>query len=255
MKLIQIFIWICFYNLLWAQGRSLTEIPKSVRKGIIYKKEWSIDAAIHTNGYFFGYNIGKIKNYHTSLYTHLDLGFLFHPKETRSSKPNSGGFKSFNSYKYGKQNQLINIRLGKGLVKTLSEKARTKGIAVGLRFEGGIDLGLLKPYYLKVEDSRDGRRIKDIRYSDNESSFLDPNDILGSSGVFKGFGELSLIPGVYGRVAVRFDQGAFEKLLRCLEAGVQIDLYSKRPPIMINSPNPLSFINFFVNLQLGKRYN
>ncbi|MGB3083373.1 MAG: hypothetical protein WBB21_01555 [Saprospiraceae bacterium] len=230
------------------------ESPKTVRKGIIYKKEWSIDAAIHTNGYYLGFNKAKIKNFHTTTFFHTDLGFLYHPKETRSSRPNNVGLKSFNSYKFGKQNQLLSVRLGRGIIKTLSEKARTKGIAIGYRLEGGIDLGILKPYYLKVLDERDGSfRIKDIKYSDNPEDFLDPNHILGSSGFFRGITELSVIPGVYGRAAVRFDFGAFEKMIRCLEAGVQIDLYSKRPAIMINSLNPLQYINFYINLQLGKR--
>lgn len=256
MKIIQFILCLGLWIELSAQSKSLVDIPTTVRKGIIYKTEWSLDVSLHTNGFFVGYNKAKIKNYHTSTYIHGDLGFIYHPKETRSTKPNNSGFKSFNAYKFGKQNQLINLRIGRGVIKTLSEKARNKGIALGLRLEGGVTLGLLKPNYLKISDEQDGRfTIKDIKYSDNPAEFLNPNHILGASSFFKGIQEISLVPGMFARVAVRLDPGAFEKMVRCLEAGIQLDLYTKRPAILANHSNPLSYINLYLNLQLGKRTN
>jgi len=239
---------------LLAQSGSSLQAPQTVRKGIIYKTEWSVDLSLHTNGFYVGYNKGKIKNYHTTSYLHLDLGLLYHPLETRSSRSNSSGFKSFNAYKYGKQNQLINFRIGRGIIKTLSEKARTKGIAVGLRLEGGVTLGILKPYYLKLnEKDVDGVYIKERSYFEGDQNFLDPSLILGSGNFFRGIDEISIIPGAFGRIALRGDPGAFEKMLFCFEAGVQIDLYSRRPAIMILEQNPYSFINLYLNLQFGRR--
>ncbi len=256
MKTIQLFVWTCFSVALCAQSNNSFTGVQSVRKGIIYKTEWSIEGALHTNGFYIGYNRGKIKSYHTMTYLHFDLGLLFHPKETRSSKANNSGFKTFNAYKFGKQNQLINLRIGRGIIRTLTEKNRTKGIAIGLKLEGGIDLGLLKPYYLKLYEELDGRAyIVDRKYTEGDKNFLDPNSILGSSGFFKGFGELSIVPGAYGRIALRMDPGAFEKMAFSYEAGIQIDLYSRRPSIMIIESNPLSYINFYINLQLGSRKN
>lgn len=254
MKIIQLFVWICFSAALCAQSNNSFTSPQTVRKGIIYKSEWSLEGALHTNGFYLGYNKGKIKNYHTTTYLHFDLGLLFHPKETRSSKSNNTGFKTFNAYKFGKQNQLINLRFGRGVIYTLTEKTRTKGMAIGLKLEGGVDLGLLKPYYLKLYEEQDGRSyIVDRKYSEGDENFLDPNNILGSSGFLKGFGEMSIVPGAFGRIALRMDPGAFEKTAFSYEAGIQIDLYSKRPAIMIVEDNPLSYINLYVNLQLGSR--
>jgi hypothetical protein len=253
-KIIYLLLWLCFPALIVAQSQGLYQSPKTVRKGIIYKKEWSTDLSIHTNGFYLGYNIGKIKNYHTTSYVHFDLGFLYHPKETRSSRTISTGFQSFNSYKFGKQNQLINLRLGRGIIKTLTEKSRTKGIAIGLKLEAGFTLGLLKPYYLKISEEQDGRfLISERKYSEGDAKFLNPYHILGSGSFFKGFDDLSLVPGVFGRIALRLDPGAFEKIIRCLEAGIQIDLYSKRPELLIIENNPYSYINLYLNLQLRKR--
>ncbi len=254
MKIIHILVWISFSGLLFSQTNNLYQSPQTIRKGIIYKKEWSVDASIHTNGFYFGYNVGKIKNYHTTNYVHFDLGFLFHPKETRSSRSINTGFQSFNSYKFGKQNQLINLRLGRGIIKTLTEKSRTKGIALGLKLEAGFNLGLLKPYYLKISEEQDGRfLISERKYTEGDTKFLNPYHILGSGSFFRGFDDLSLVPGLFGRIALRLDPGAFERVIRCLEAGIQLDIYSKRPDILIIEKNPLSYINLYLNLQLGMR--
>ena len=149
---------------------------------------------------------------------------------------------------------MINLRVGRGIVKTLSEKARVKGIAVGLRMEAGVMLGLEKPYYLKVIDEEDGRYvIREIDYNDDPVTFLDQSRILGGSSFFKGFGHLGLNPGAYGRVAVRLDPGAFEKLVKSLEAGIQLDMYSRSPKIMLLQNNSFYYLNFYINLQLGSR--
>jgi hypothetical protein len=254
-KIIQIFIWTCFSIALYSQSNKSFTSVQTVRKGIIYKNEWSLDASIHTNGFYFGYNKGKIKNYHTTSYLHFDLGLLYNPLETRSSRTTSSGFKNFSSsYTFGKQNQLINLRIGRGIITTFTEKARTKGIAIGMRLEGGFNLGLLKPYYLKLSENVDGKTIIDERkYTKEDENFLDPASIQGSGSFFRGFGEMSIVPGVFGRIALRLDPGAFEKMVRCLEAGIQIDVYSKRPAVMILENNPYSYINFYINLQLGSR--
>ncbi len=228
--------------------------PSTVRKGYLFKSEWSIDAGIHTNGFFFGYNRGKIQSFHTTKTLHFDMGILYHPLETRTSRPGNVGLRSFDSYCYGKQNQMINFRVGRGIVKTLSEKARVKGIALGLRLEGGVMLGLEKPYFLKVIDEQDGRFVvREISYRDDPVTFLDQSRILGGSSFFKGFGHMGLNPGAFGRIGLRLDPGAFEKFVKSLEAGIQLDIYSRRPKIMLLENNSIYYVNFYINLQLGSR--
>lgn len=229
-------------------------VLSTVRKGIIYKSEWSVDAGLHTNGFYFGFNRGTIAAYHTTRTYHFDLGILYHPRESGTSKPNNLSFRSFDSYKYGKKNHLINLRVGKGIIKTYSEKARKKGVALGVQWQGGLLLGIQKPYYLKVRYEQDGRIIiRDIRYQEDPEAFLDSERIMGRSSFFNGFGHLSVVPGLFGRVALRIDPGAFEKLVRCFEMGLQLDLYAKSPDFLIINQNPNHYLNFFLNLQLGSR--
>lgn len=244
----------CSLSSLQAQSRIDESNGGTEAKGVIYKTEWSVDAALHTNGFYLGFNTGKIKNYYTTNTFHADIGFLYHPLETSSSRPGNIGFRTFNSYVFGKKNQLINIRIGKGIIKTLSEKARSKGIAIGFRLEGGVDIGLLKPYYLKVLEEFDGNYlIKEIKYADDPETFTDPRIILGGSSFFKGFGQSSAVLGAFGRAAFRFDAGAYDRLVKCLEIGLQLDVYSKSPDILVGERNPFHFLNFYLNLQLGTR--
>jgi hypothetical protein len=49
------------------------------------------------------------------------------------------------------------------------------------------------------------------------------------------------------------DPGAFEKYVRALNFGLQLDLYPKRVPIMASRENPFAYLNFYLNLQFGSR--
>jgi hypothetical protein len=65
---------------------------------------------------------------------------------------------------------------------------------------------------------------------------------------------------VHAKFAVHFDWGAFDEFAKAIEAGVMVDYYFSRVPIMVDSPlvdnaeNKAVFINLYLNLQLGKRW-
>jgi len=237
-----------------AQSDETGIAPETVRKGYLYKEEWSIDAALHTNGFYFGFNRGSIHTYRKTRTTHIGIGMLGHPLETRISQPTGFSYRNYSSYKFGKVNHLINLRAGRGTILTLTEKARKKGIALGLRYEGGVTLGLLKPYYLQVREERDGVIVaRQIRYVDAPEDFLNPDHILGRGSFFKGMNKVKLAPGLFGRLAFRFDPGAYDNFIRTLETGVQLDLYASKPEIMVSEKNAQYYLNFYLNVQLGSR--
>ncbi len=243
-----------FLNVFIGLRAQSVEIPQTVRKGIIYKKEKSFIAAIQTNGFYFGYTLGKIEKYYLTKYLYVDVGHL---KDNREYKVNqsysTNGF--LGNYIYGKQNDLWNLRVGRGLTRYFSEKSRKKGVAIGIRMEAGLLLGILKPYYLQIKDRIDNfYTIDDVRYSkDNEETFLDKDRIVGYSGFSKGLSQLSLLPGGFGKISLSFDPGAFEKTVRSINMGISLDLYSKKVPILVSQQNRFLFANLFLNLQFGKR--
>ncbi len=237
-------------------------------KGIVYNREFSADLKLHTNGYSIGVNIGRLKTYYLTRFINFELGEIKHPKEFRQSFDfqTPAASRVSRAFIFGKQNNFLVLRGGLGEKRYFSEKARRRGLAVGISYEGGASLGLLKPYYLELVRSVepgnfDNFTIRSEKYSENNANlFLDISRIYGSSGFSRGLGEVSIRPGLHGKFALHFDWGAFDEFVKAMEAGVMVDAFFQKVPIMVESPlventeNTPLFINLFINLQLGKRW-
>ncbi|MEL6925129.1 MAG: hypothetical protein AAFO94_13865, partial [Bacteroidota bacterium] len=222
-----------------------------------------IDFRLHTNGYAMAANIGKIKSYYLTTYYHFEVGELKHHKEIRLNDFNSNPpITTTRSYVFGKQNNLFVVRAGYGRKRYFSEKAKRKGLAVGINYQLGPSIGLLKPYYLEVTNpiDNDGGRTLSIRYSeDNSDLFLDKSKIQGASGFLKGWNDVSINPGAQAKFALHFDWGAFDEIVKAFEAGIMADFYFRKMPIMvenelIDAENRPFFINLYLTLQFGKRW-
>lgn len=236
------------------------------KTGIVYNREFTVDMKLHTNGFALGVNIAQLKTYYLTRFFNIEIGEVKHPKEFRQSfdfQPQSN--KISRAFVFGKQNNLLVLRGGIGEKRYYSEKARRKGLAIGVSYEGGASLGLLKPYYLELvrvsEPNSPDIVIRSEKYTESNSNlFLDISRIYGSSGFSKGLGELSVIPGIHGKAAVHFDWGAFDEFVKAMEAGIMVDVFFQNVPIMVESPlvenseNQSFFINLYLNLQLGKRW-
>ncbi|MCB0586877.1 MAG: hypothetical protein KDD06_16340 [Phaeodactylibacter sp.] len=237
-------------------------------KGIVYDHEFTVDMKIHTNGFALGVNFARLKTYYLTRFFNIEIGEIKHDKEFRQSFDfqTPAASRVSRAFIFGKQNNFLVLRGGIGEKRYLSEKAKRKGLAVGLSYEGGPSLGLLKPYYLELVRSSetgpfDDFTIRSEKFSEeNASTFLDISRIYGSSGFSKGLGEISVMPGLHGKFAVHFDWGAFDEFVKAIEAGVMVDAYFRDVPIMAESSlvetpeNKSVFINLYINLQLGKRW-
>ncbi len=232
------------------------------REGIIYNKELAIDLRIHTNGFALAANFGRLKSYYKTRYYHFEIGEVKHQKEHRQSFDPSGGFsgKTSRSFMFGKRNTLYVLRAGIGEKRYFSEKAKHKGLAIGVTYEIGPALGMLKPYYLEIinESSSSGFFLVSEKYTEeNASTFLDVTRIYGASGFTKGFGELKFVPGIQFKASIHFDWGAFDEFIKAMEAGIMGDIFIKKMPLMADvefAENRPYFINLFLTLQLGKRW-
>lgn len=233
-------------------------------KGVVYKKEMTFDFKLQTNGFSIATNFGKLRTYYLTTYYHIELGELKNIKEYRqqSFETNTiSGLGSSNSFVFGKQNSFFVLRGGYGQKRYFSEKAKKQGLAIGMTYEGGPSLGLLKPYYLDLGypiDNGPQMNIRSEKYSaQNHDIFLDRTRISGATGFTKGLSELSIIPGIHAQATAHFDWGAFDEFVKAIDAGIMVDFFFKKVPIMVEADNvensPL-FINLFLNLQLGKRW-
>ncbi|MEE9439240.1 MAG: hypothetical protein V3V14_09595 [Saprospiraceae bacterium] len=241
--------------------------PKSYQtnwKGIIYRKEKAVELRLHTNGFLLSYNYGKITTYYKTNYKHISIGYLKDFREKRQNKNEVVEFSNRSkTFVFGKQNSIINLRAGLGVKRFLSEKADRKGIAIGYDYSYGPSIALVKPYYLELKYINNQGDlnviIREEKYDKtNANKFTSHKDIFGGTSYFKGFSEMSLTPGIFGKLGLFFSMGAFDKYVKSIETGIMVDIYAKKIPIMVETElisNKPYHINFYLNFLFGKRSN
>ncbi len=264
MTLKSFFISLLFISSFALSGQRIIT-PKLIEvdwKGIIYKKEWALDLRLHENGAAIAYNTGKIKSYNRTNYYQIELGYTNDPRERNQSKISSRGRSG--SFSYGKVNNLINLRIGAGVKKYLSEKEKRKGLAVGYTYEIGPSIALLKPYHLNlIYTTEEGGQLTAFTVSEkfteeNAERFLNVNAVDDKSSFFKGFDDLSIRAGLQGKIGAHLAWGAFDKNVKALETGIMFDIFPSKIPILIETEeisNNRYFLRLYLNIHLGTRRN
>jgi hypothetical protein len=226
----------------------INAIIKQEEEGnLSFRKQTAFGVELRTNGYGVFFELGKRKSArYTNLYS-IELTEIKHRKEEKI-----GGDQFFsNSYVYGKQNNFYQGKIGFGEQYILGQKGNKNGVAVTLSLSGGLDLGLLKPYYLDVQDSA-GNNLS-IKYEDNNSLFLSNGNIYGSSGFTKGWNELQVKPGLFVKSALRFDFGRYNESMQALEIGVSVEGFAQKIPIMVHNDPKQLFIQMHIAFAFGGR--
>lgn len=235
-------------------------------RGIIYDHELNFMFGIATpRNMFLGVRSGKLITFDKLRFWTASFGNIRHSRERKENRndvlPSSN--RVSRAYTFGKINQLYALRIGFGMRKYLSEKARNRGVAVGYSYEFGPSLGLLKPYYLEylTGEAGTGNGIRDIRYTgDNANEFLNQNRIFGASSWAVGLDELGIRPGVHAKASAHFGFGAYDEVSKVLEAGLMADFFLGNTDLMAESEftpgvsNPPLFLSLFLNVQFGKRW-
>lgn len=242
--------------------------PKSVDfnfKGIIYRNEVTAKAAIHTNGFSLAYDRGQIKTYYKTSYYHFEIGYMTDPREQKQNRSIPRTFnKVSESFKFGKQNFMYVLRAGKGVKRLISDKTKQRGVALGYNYNIGPSIAVLRPYYLELEyqielDDKIFYELRPEKYSEeNADKFLSYNSVFGRASGGKGWSELSIVPGVQGKLSLFFSLGAFEEYAKSIEVGIMGDLYIRKIPIMVATEaisNKPYFLNFYAAIEFGKRKN
>jgi hypothetical protein len=199
------------------------------------------------------YEHGKYKTIDKTNLWWLEFGERKHPKEEKvPTLSASQGFLIISSYIYGKENNFYYLKAGLGQQKLIGGKGNKNGVAVSAIYGGGFSAGLLKPYYIEIQNPSTNKR-EEIKYDNNDALFLDPTIIIGKGGITKGFNEIKFVPGVHARAALRFDYGRYNEVLSAMEVGVNAEYYSKNMPILLLNPEKKFFFNAYIALVFGKR--
>jgi hypothetical protein len=232
----------------------INQLIKQEEEGaLIYQKQGAFGFKFNTDGWGAFYEHGKYKTITNTNLWWLEFGERKDPKEEKVPTINaSNGFLIISSYIYGKRNNFYYLKAGIGQQKLIGGKGNKNGVAVSAIYGGGISAGLLKPYYIEIQDPNTGDR-RQIKYDNNDSLFLDPTIIVGRGGLTKGFNEIKFVPGVHARAALRFDYGRYNELLSALEVGVNAEYYTQSMPIVLLNKERKFFFNAYISLVFGKR--
>ena len=223
-------------------------IVKQEEEGVLaYEKQTAAGIQLRTNGIGAFVELGRMKSPRfTNLYL-FEVTEIFHPKEEKLSSLDGNYFGS--SFKYGKVNNFFQAKLGIGQQYVFGNKGNKNGIAVLGIYQGGLALGLAKPYYVNVDDNSTQRTIK---YTPADSAaFVD--DVYSSAGLGKGWSEVKVIPGLFAKTALRFDFGSYNESITAIEIGMSVDFYSKKIEQMVYSKPRQLFFQGHVAVVFGSR--
>ncbi len=217
---------------------------------LVYRKQSIFGIQARTNGYGIFYELGFMKsNRKTNIYR-IDITEIKSAKEEKLLGGNSLFFG--NPFIYGKRNYFYPVTLGFGQQYILGQKGNKNGVAVTAVYNAGLSIGLLRPYYINVDDPGTGEN-KTIKYSEADSAlFLGPT-ITGGGGFGKGWSEMKIKPGAFAKVAMRFDYGRFNEVVSGLEIGMSLEVYGSKIPIMLLQKDKSMFFQGYVAILFGRR--
>lgn len=219
---------------------------------VIYKESMFGGIHLHTNGFGGSFTYAKNLTAFKARTYQVDLAFIKHPKEVRSF---NGFYEDSRSYIYGKLNSFFVLRPTVGTRVVKFDKIRTSGVAVGYSWRVGPALGFTKPVYLEilVPETPPFNRIIVERYDPDRHTFA---DIYGRAGLLRGMNELEFHPGIHAAFAFNFDYDPRREGIKGLEIGAAVDYFPfGEVEIMALTENTNLFVNLYVTLQFGKKFN
>jgi len=216
-----------------------------------YHHEASGGFRLQSNGITLFAEYGWIKDLKTTRLLQLEYTYDIDYRMKKDKSPIQNG----RDYFYGLQNHFHIIRVTYGVKRTLAEKADHNGVRLSFVGFGGIALGLLKPYYLNIQQSDTNLNAVPTRYSSaTASQFLNQSAILEAAPIRYGLNQIQPVPGLTAKVALDFDWGIKDEFVKSLEAGMVLDVYYKRLPIYANSYNRFYQFGVYLSFQFGKRW-
>lgn len=218
-------------------------VVAQVQDGYEYESEFTWGANKNTSGGLIGGFVFKksFKMTDRMLQTFgLEIMNVRHPQEVRFNSAYG------NFFTFGKQNYLYTFRLQYGRDFILFKKAPQQGVEIKAVFAAGPSIGVEAPYYVEY--------LKDditIRAQYNET--MAKENILGPGRLFQGLGDSKIVPGLNLKAAMNFELGIFKSQVTGFEAGVLVDVYTRKIDMMVLAKNYSVYPTLFLTLFLGNR--
>lgn len=233
--------------------KKINAMIKQAEEGVlVYNKQTTYGLQARSNGYGLFYEMGRMKTPLKSTIYRIDFTEIKHPKENKFQNLSNPFLILSNPYVYGKVNNFYQLTMGYGQQRILGQKGNKNGVSVSAIYNGGLSLGLLKPYYVQVEDPI-STQLKYIKYSSADADlFLGPS-IIGSGGFWRGWKEVKVQPGLFVKTALRFDYGRFNEVVSALELGLSAEYYTKKVTIMALQNDKPFFFQGYISILFGRR--
>ncbi|MFN2429379.1 MAG: hypothetical protein ABR574_05145 [Cryomorphaceae bacterium] len=233
----------------WGQTSEETIFDEAA---IIYEESFYGGGLLHTNGWGAHVTWGKGLTAFKSRILQLEIVEMKHTKEVRAFNPY---YEDSRSYVFGKQNSFFVIRPTFGIKKVKFDKIRKSGVAIGYNWRVGPSLGFTKPVYLEIGDS-DSPPFRRITVEKYDPEVHTVEMIFGRAGLLRGINELRIHPGLHGAFGINFEYAPDRASIKGLEIGMTVDYYPLNEiEIMAFSDNYNLFVNFYLTLQFGKKFN
>ncbi len=249
----------CFFTV-YAQG----EID--VQPKVFYRNEWSVALMLNSNGWGANYRYGKRIDATNKRLFEIDFAYMKDPKERKTYTINNSGAR----YVEGKKNLAFDFRFAYGRQHELYRKHDVGGIAIRYFYNFGPSIVLLKPIFYDIADLEPDPmqpgwalivpRTTPEKYN---SQWYDNNvRILGRASFFKGFDNMSVVPGAFVKFGFNFEYSKQDRIIHALEAGVIAEGFTKKIEIMdFTHPvgnqekvaqNQQFFLTLFVSYRFGR---
>ncbi len=215
---------------------------------LIYRKEYTGGAFIHTRGWGLNYRAAKNLNATQKLFQNFELLFIKHPKEYKISSYD----RNASNYVYGKKNSLSIFAYSYGYQKILYEKEETKGVQISVNYSAGPSIGFVKPVYLVIAYPNVGQNALKLIEAYDETKQTQAQ-IYGKAPFIYGIEKTKLYPALNAKISFNFEYNNDDAFIRSLEIGGRLDAFLKEVPMMAYANNYQFLFNLFIHWQFGKK--
>jgi hypothetical protein len=253
-RIILHFFFLIFFTNIYAQD----EINKYTTAA--YNNSFNGGFFLHTNGWGISLQYLANRTVNKNAIFNLDITTLKNSKETKVINPK---YEKARPYIFGKINSVIGIRAGLGNQFIIADKETPKGIRVNANFIVGANFALLIPVYLEIKhdrrDTHDTTLIIEYKVTERYDPAKNPyqdnqGNIYGGTSYFTGLFDSKMAYGAFGKFGFNFEWNNFENTYKFLEIGLLLDVFPEPLPIFSYINNKQYYLNFYINLSIGKRW-
>lgn len=236
------------------------DIP--IEEKILYSHQTTFRITAQSQGFGLGFNIGKIKNIHSTRIWDFEITNLFSWKNVRLTNPFTYGAKPF---VYGKLNNVLVVRAAYGDQRRITGKPYWGGVEMRFIYQGGVSLAIMKPYYYYVltvvtDETGHTSEMYDYQTFDHRDEWI---EIIGRAPFSEGFKGIKVSPGVNFRAGLNFEFARSEAKVRSLECGAMLDVYPMGVKLMADLGEKTvwkeiqkrTYLLFYISFNIGYRYN